>query len=153
MVKKKRVGLKEAKKIFHKRSIRSQVRDRATTSKQLVYPYTKNSYKWKQNPNRYDMALVDTKSNVQRSVIEGELYAPYGKAPNVKQAKRMKKETLAGFSKRISIPKNLKIGELEQESSVKVRYKKKGKGYTIYIRPKTGKTSIVHPIVMQKGGR
>jgi len=150
---KKRVGLREAKRIFRKRSLHSQIRDRATTSKQLVYPFTKDSYKWKENPNRYDMAMVDTKSKVQRKIIEGELYSPYGKASNIKQAKRVKRETLAGFSKRVSVPTGLKTKKLEKESSVKVAYKKSPKGYTIFIRPKVGRTTLVHPIVMQKGGR
>jgi len=53
-----RVGIKEAKRIFRKRSVRSQLLDRKKTSKHIVYPYSKNSHKWKKNPDKYDMVGV-----------------------------------------------------------------------------------------------
>jgi len=145
--KKKRVGLREAKRTFHKRSLRSQVQDRRHTAKTVMFPGGKNSMKWKKNPSRYDMRFVDTKSPVQKRMIGGDVSTPFGRRKSKSEIKQLKREVLASFSKRITLPQEISTRKLSKKSSVKVRYRKTKKGYQLYISPKRGtKFALQHPI-------
>lgn len=96
---KKRVGIREAKKIFHKRPLKNQLRDRQKTSKKLVNPYSKNSYKWKQNPNQYDMRGVDTKTLTPKAIKNNQVYTYFGKTNTLNKAQQIQKETLEEYAK------------------------------------------------------
>jgi len=149
--KKKRVGLREAKKTFHKRSLQSQVQDRRHTAKTVMFPGSKNSWKWKKNPNKCDMRFVDTKSQVQRRVIGGDVSTPFGKRKSRSGIKQLKREVLASFSPRVVLSQEISTKKLGKKSSVKARYRKTKKGYQLYISPKRGaKFPVQHPIVSYK---
>ena len=152
-MRKNRIGILEAKKIFHKRSSRSQIRDRQQTSKNLVYPRSKDSYKWKQNPTKYDMVMVDTKYVRPRIIVRGRVYTQWEIAKNLKQAKRQKKEILGSFSTKTVIPLNIKMKEIEKSSTVDVVYKKSKDNYKLFISPKKKAFPIFHPIIIQRKHR
>ena len=150
---KDRVGLSEAKRIFQRRSLQSQVHDRRQTSKNLVFPYSKNSYKWKQDPSKYDMMMVDTKHRRPRVIIRGKLYTHWEVARDLKQAERQKKEILGSFSTKTVIPLGMKMKEIEKTSSVNVAYKKNNNRYDLFIHPKKNMFPVFHPIIVQKNHR
>lgn len=152
---KKRVGIREAKKIFHKRPLRSQIRDRQHTAKHTMMPGSKDSYKWRQNPNKYDLHLVDTKMLIPKKVIDNKVFSPWGKAKTLPAIKRMERETLASFSTATSIPIGMKKADINKISAVETRYQKniKTNTYNLYIRGIKGKTTFWHPIVMQRRHR
>lgn len=148
-MKKKRVGLKQAKKIFHRRSKQSQARDRAKTSKHTVYPWSKQSHQWKQHPNRYDMHGVDTKPVIPKKIIQGEIYTSFGTMQTSKKGiQTIKQETLAGFSNKTFIPNTITMKQLKKSSGIKAHYRKTKKGYTLYIRPKQS-MHIPHFVIME----
>lgn len=151
-MKRKRVGIREAKKIFHKRSLRSQVHDRKHTAKNTMMPGSKNSYKWRQNPNKYDLHLVDTKMIIPKKVIDSKVFVPWGKSKTLSGIKRMERETLAGFSSSMVLPLGMKNLQLKKISSIETRYRKniKDNTYNLYIRRIKGKTSMLHPVFVQR---
>lgn len=149
--KKKRVGLREAKRIFHNRSLHSQIMDRSKTSKKLVSPGSKNSWKWKQNPNRYDMRFVDTKMLVKKRVIEGDVFTPFGTAKSIKQAKEFKRGLTASFMPKLFLPLKEDQRRLSKKSPAKVVYRKKNGKYQLYVAPKKGKKFVFpHAIIIEK---
>lgn len=157
MKKKKRVGLKEAKKIFHKRSLRSQISDRKQTAKKVVSPRSKDSWKWKQNPNRYDMRLVDTKMLIPKRLIGGDIFIPFGTEKTKRQAERTKRELTASFMPKVSLLLKEDIRKLSKKSPVKVVYRKRKGKYQLYVAPKKEKSFLFpHPIIVEskrkKGG-
>jgi len=150
MKKHKRVSVKEAKKIFHKRSLRSQAIDRSRTAKNPVYPNSKRSGLWAQNPNKYDMHFVDTKPLIKKTIIQGNVFYNIGKVSNISEAKLAKRDFLASFTKKVAIPLNMDMKELEQISGAKIKYRKKEKGYDMYMALKKSGFSLWHPVFMQR---
>jgi len=153
MNKKKRVSILEAKNIFKKRTLRSRVKDRQKTSRHLVYPYSKNSWKWKQNPSKYDMHLVDTKTIVPEKIINGRIYTLTKKVKDLNKAKSIRREILASYSNNIFVPDRLNTNQLQKKSSMNVKYKKIKGGYGLYIRPKKGGVPFAHPVILEGKGR
>jgi hypothetical protein len=150
MVKQRRIGYLKAKRLFHQRSMHSQLMDRKKTSKNLVYPFGKNSYKWAKNPQKYDMIGIDTKSYMEKTIVDGKVYTKYEHAKNFEQAKRQQREILSGFSKKATIPSSMSIKNLQKKSSVRVHIKKSKNNYKLFIRPKQNKFPFIHPVIMQK---
>lgn len=150
MAENKRVGYLQAKRLFHQRSLRSQYADRQHTSKNLVYPSSKNSYKWKNDQIRYDMVGIDTKTRKDKTIVQGKLYSKYENALSLQQAKLQQKEILAGFSKNIVIPEGISLKELQRSSAVNVHIKKKGGKYGLYYHTKKDRIPFIHPVIIQK---
>jgi len=150
-LKKKRVGLKEAKRIFHKRSLRSQMQDRRTTAKHLVYPGSKNSWKWKKNPNKYDMQFVDTKMLIPKRLIDDEIFIPFGRAKTKKQAEELKRGLTASFIPKVFLPLEEDIRNLSRKSPANVIYRKRKGKYQLYVTPKKDKSFLFpHAIIVEK---
>ena len=147
---KKRVGLKEAKRIFHKRSIHSQALDRRKTSKNLVYPYSKNSYKWKRDPSKYDMVGVDTKSTIQKKIIGNEVYIPWGKTRSKEEAVEEIRNLLGIGTNRWLIPESMSMKKLQKKSNLDVKIRKNDDEFNLFFRPKKNQFVMFHPVMMQK---
>lgn len=148
---KKRVGLKEARKIFKKRPLRNQLADRRTNAKIIVTPYSKNSWKWKQNPEKYDMRLVDTKTRTKHKLINNKVFVPFGRTKSRNKAEQRKREILTSFSSNIVLSEKTSTQKLSKKSGVVVKYRKTKKGYNLFVSPKGKRKSLMHPIVVQKG--
>jgi len=146
----KKVGYLQAKRLFHQRPLKSQYADRQRTSKNLVYPLSKNSYKWAKDQQRYDMAGIDTKTRQDKTIIQGKLYSKYENAPSLQQAKIQQKEILAGFSRKMIIPECYPLKQLQESSAINVQIKKKGINYGLYYHPKKNRFPFVHPVIIQK---
>ena len=155
----KRVGLREAKKIFHKRSLRSQVADRKKTAKRVVNHRGKDSWRWKENPNLFDIRMVDTKMKIPKKIVGEDIFIPFGSAKTQRQAKEYKRNITASFSPKLFLATGEKIEDFGKKASVKVIYRKKQgkKGYQLYVTQKKGiRFAFPHPIIVEskkkKGG-
>ena len=76
-VTKKRVGKEEAKSLFlkyYENSTSSMVRDINTKSKKTLKPNAKNSWKYRNNPSKYDMKGIDDDSNTARQWIMNRFF-------------------------------------------------------------------------------
>ncbi len=83
---KKRVGKEEAKSLFLKyynNSPSSMVRDINTKAKTLK-PNSKNSWKYRNNPSKYDMKGVDDNSNAARKWIMNRFFRHMNNVPSPK---------------------------------------------------------------------
>lgn len=83
---KKRVGKEEAKSLFLKyynNSPSSMVRDINTKAKTLK-PNSKNSWKYRNNPSKYDMKGVDDNSNAARQWIMNRFFRHMNNVPSPK---------------------------------------------------------------------
>ena len=83
---KKRVGKEEAKSLFLKyynNSSSSMVRDINTKAKTLK-PNAKNSWKYRNNPSKYDMKGVDDNSNASRQWIMNRFFRHMNTVPSPK---------------------------------------------------------------------
>ena len=162
----KRIGYREAKKIFKKRSARSKSHDLMHTSKHVVLPYTKKAELWAKNPDRYDMLGVDTKKRGQARIIGGrEMYevktngiSKKAKKRQVittrKKAEELKRIILMTFSplQYTYIKYGTSTRELAKISNVIVSIRKyKGK-YRLYVKAKRGYKDIFiqHPFIIQE---
>lgn len=65
---------------------------------------------------------------------------------------RKKRDVYAVFSNKMSIPYDMRLGELKKISSVNIKTDKKtGGGYDIYVSKKPSSLfAYPHPVVMQK---
>jgi hypothetical protein len=162
----KRIGIRQAKRIFKKRSARSRSHDLMHTSKHVVLPYTKRAELWAKNPERYDMLGVDTRKSGQSRIIGGREMVEVRTDGISKKAKKrqalttrkkaeeLKRVILMTFSplQYTYVKYGTSTKELEKISNVIVSIRKyKGK-YRLYLKAKRGYKDIFiqHPFIIQE---
>lgn len=104
---KKRVGKEEAKSLFLKyynNSPSSMVRDINTKAKTLK-PNSKNSWKYRNNPSKYDMKGVDDNSNAARQWIMNRFFRHMNNVPSPKTTPN--EEVLASLKAEIENSKSI----------------------------------------------
>lgn len=160
-MKRKPVGLRRAKKIFARRSLRSQIRDRQTTAKRVVLPLSKDSAKWAEHPDRYDMKFVDTKSIVPMYLVGGARMEkihvkPFANRPRTKRDVEATKRSILGAYGPVldSLVKTSKsTRRLQKRASIRVHYRKSKKsrsGFDIFVSPKKGRRFYLpHPVFIE----
>ena len=116
-VNRKRVGKEEAKSLFLKyynNSPSSMVRDINTKAKTLK-PNAKNSWKYRNNPSKYDMKGIDDNSNAARQWIMNRFFRHMNTVPAAKTT--INEEVLASLKTEIENSKSIIKGLTSQIKS------------------------------------